>query len=674
MTSAATNYLLIGAPNSGKSSFFNMLTGHSKPVGNRPGVTVERALAPVSSNPNIMLEDLPGITYIDPQWQQCSLDYQVTLKRLDNLSCRDVIVNVVDARCLRRQLYLSLQLMELQKPMVIVLKFCDKSGLKEKLSAALGLPVYEESRLLTQAWDKLDARIALPPHLSEDIFPLAYWERLRHAQTGLLHQCDITQSQALKNHLIDRQDDLDVDSVVASWRHSWLEQQHFQQFHGLASHTELLDSVFLNKYWGLPLFLLIMYLVFAATIQLGSLGTELLVWPMTLLSPLCLRFFEEGTLWHTLFDGFYLGLNTVISFIAPLGILYFFLGILEQSGYMQRAAVVIDRFMQWMKLPGQSFIPFVVGFGCNVPGIMATRTLQNPLDRLQTILMSPFMSCSARLAIFTVFTKSFFDAESGAYVIFSLYLLGLAIAVLTGLMMRLSLPQASYSPLVQEIVPYQWPHVILLLKASLHRLKDFVSKAAQMIIPTSMLIHTWVHHGLSYDLSWLRPLMVIFEPMGLGEKEWPAIFSLLAGLIAKEIVLGTLEGLQNPPTMSVGGEGEIAALSSEQKLASLFISPHAAMSYLIFVLLYFPCVSVTSTIAQESKRFWALFSIVWSTSIAYIAAVLYYQCTAGHQSVLSLIILTLCSGLYLWAVAILLQRKLCQTSSYHPVSFRLKHL
>lgn len=672
------HYLLVGAPNSGKSSFFNMLTGHNRPVGNRPGVTVERAIAPVLQNSAIILEDLPGINYLDAQWENCSLDYQVTLKRLDNLGYGDVIVNVIDARFLRRQLYLTLQLMELQRPMLLVLKFCEKSGLKERLAATLGLPVYEEHALLTHAWHQLEASIARPPHLSKDIFSDRYWDGVVAAKEHLLTVSDIAQSapvKALTSKSAPEQSD--AESLVATWRHHWIEAQNFQQQLSFFSHTELLDSIFLHKILGLPLFLLMMYLVFAATIQLGSVGTDLLQWPLEAVALMFSPLLPQGTLLVTLVEGFYLGLSTVLSFVAPLGILYTALGLLEQTGYMQRAAVVIDRFMQWMKLPGQSFIPFVVGFGCNVPGIMATRTLQNPIDRLQTILMSPFMSCSARLAIFTVFTKAFFDASSGAYVIFSLYLLGMVIAVLTGLMMRLSLPKASYSPLVQEIVPYQWPHMSILLKASVQRLQDFVVKAAQMIIPTSMMIHVCVQHCALWDLAWLRPLIIIFEPMGLGEKEWPAIFSLLAGLIAKEIVLGTLEGLQKPPAAIANGGGDYDALAgdglSQQKLATLFDSPHAAMSYLIFVLLYFPCISVTSTIAQESRRFWAVFSVVWSTSIAYIAAVLYYQYTAGNQSLAFLLVLTLGSALYLWGMALLLQRKLCQTSHYHPVNFRLKH-
>lgn len=673
------NYLLIGSPNAGKSAFFNMLTGHSRAVGNRPGVTVERGVAPIAHKPEIMLEDLPGITYLDAQWQNCSVDYQVTLKRLDQLSDHDVIVNVVDARSLRRQLYLSLQLMELQRPMVIVLKFSDKSGLKDQLAAALQIPVYDEGELFHRNWQHLEARIAPPPHLTQPQNSAleSHWQNLSQKfESGLLQRADLAHRPQLQAFWESQEQGSDAESLLAIWRHQWVESQNFaQDARSFVEQTEFLDSLFLNRVWGFPLFLLVMYGVFAATIQLGEVGTQLLQLPIEMLLAPLIESFPANSILATLFQGLYLGITTVLSFVAPLGILYTTLGLLEQSGYMQRAAVVIDRLMQWMKLPGQSFIPFVVGFGCNVPGIMAARTLQNPYDRLQTILMSPFMSCSARLAIFTVFTKAFFTQSQGAYVIFTLYLLGFAIAVLTGLMMRLSLPPTSYSPLVQEIVPYQWPNMTILLKASAHRLKDFVIKAAQMIVPTTLLIHYCVQQGvmLQSDLFW--PIARIFEPMGLGAQEWPAILSLLAGLIAKEIVLGTLEGLQKPPVIAGGVSSEPLILGggSEHKLALLFASPHAAMSYLIFVLLYFPCVSVTSTIAQESRRFWAVFSAVWSTSIAYIAAMLYYQYTAGNQSVSFLLALTLCCGIYLWAITLLLKKKLCDTQQYHPVNFRLKH-
>jgi ferrous iron transport protein B len=361
---------------------------------------------------------------------------------------------------------------------------------------------------------------------------------------------------------------------------------------------------------------------------------------------------------HSAWTGLSLGMQTVLSFIGPLAILYTCLGLLEHSGYMQRAALVVDRFMQYLRLPGQSFVPIIVGLGCNVPAILSARTLSDPTDRLQTILMSPFMSCSARLAIFTVFAQAFF-ASHAHYAIFGLYLLGFGIAVFTGLAIRFVFKGAEFSPLIMQYVDYQFPDIQGILRTTFIRLQDFTLKAIQWIIPAIFCIHLCTRYHWGVPKAIFEPFMRIFAPMGLTLENWPAVLSLFSGLIAKEVLIGTLQGSYQ----STGSE--------VLELTYYFHNAHAAMSYLIFVLLYFPCVSVTFAIAKETNLFWAMFSGIWSTSLAYCCAVLYYQWAQAEISLLALLGLTSLCLIYLLLIIMIVKYQM-KADTKRSVPFRLK--
>ena len=367
------------------------------------------------------------------------------------------------------------------------------------------------------------------------------------------------------------------------------------------------------------------------------------------------------------------GINTTITFIPVIGAMFLALAFLEDSGYMARAAFVIDRLMRALGLPGKSFVPMIVGFGCNVPAVMSARTLENKRDRILTVMMSPFMSCGARLAIYAVFTAAFFPV-GGQNVVFSLYLIGIGMAMLTGLMFRKTILKGDPAPLVMELPPYHMPHAKALFMHAWQRLRGFVFRAGKLIIPICVLIG--VLNSLNIDGAmnsgegdaesllavvgqWLTP---IFAPMGIHQDNWPATVGLLTGVLAKEVVVGTLNSLYSQlghlasmPTdvfnfwgglreafMSIPANlSQIGSSLGNPVLAKApvhtlsqdvyglmyqrFDGRVGAIAYLLFVLLYFPCVSTIGAMMRELHRGWAVFSVLWTTGVAYGAAVCFYQ-------------------------------------------------
>lgn len=627
--------LLVGKPNAGKSTFFNHISTQHAPTGNRSGVTVDSLRTPIKELQGWYLTDLPGIDFYDKDLSEHPLDQQVTLSRLNKLGPNDIIVNVIDGTKLHTQLYLTTQLIELAHPIVLVLTHGDKRQ-KRLLSQKLGVKVFLAQELNTVQ--------LLKKHLTEV-------------------------KKSLKTNLIkdlEKQSSMETcpNTALAQARFTFIEniigQDYSQQD---ATLSQFIDKITLNRYLGLPLFFLIMFLTFWVTVVLGALFSPLIESFISFLlhftfSPLI------GTIFEAPLASFSFAIATVSSFIAPLGFLYMMLGLLEESGYMQRAACVIDRLMQKLNLPGQSFIPIMVGFGCNVPAIMSSRTINFEHDRIQTILMSPFMSCSARLAIFSLFASSFFGTNgSGHSIIFLLYLLGFIIAIATGFVVRYVLGNAPVSCLAQEVTPYQVPSMMAILASSMRKVSRFVTKAGVIIVPSTLFIHFLLWQiPQAFHSPWTEALATLFAPMGLGVEQAPAIVSLLAGILAKEVVIGVLEAFHyqsiwltlNPHDLWINFLNTLSEtwtqfqemslyspfildieLSSQTYLHEIFTSKHAAISYMIFVLLYFPCLSVSATIAKESHRVWAIFSSCWSTLIAYCCAVLYYQLFVDNFSLIS---------------------------------------
>ena len=449
--------------------------------------------------------------------------------------------------------------------------------------------------------------------------------------------------------------------------------------------TVALDKIVLSRLLGLPVFLLVMYLMFLLAINIGGA-----------LQPIfdggSVAIFIHGTRWlgdllHfpewlTIFlaQGVGGGINTVLPLVPQIGMMYLFLSFLEDSGYMARAAFVMDRLMQALGLPGKSFVPLIVGFGCNVPSVMGARTLDAPRERLMTIMMAPFMSCGARLAIFAVFASAFFGKQ-GATVVFSLYLLGIVMAIVTGLVLKYTLMRGEATPFVMELPVYHVPHMKSLLLQTWQRLKGFVLRAGKVIVIVSIFIgalNSFSFSGKTVDsindsalASVSKVLTPLLAPIGVHQDNWQATVGLFTGAMAKEVVVGTLNTLYtaedmhedefDPATFSLSdelksavddtwqslketfslsvlanpieaskGDGEMAS-GAMGVMNSKFGSDAAAYSYLIFVLLYIPCISVMGAIARESSRGWMTFSVLWGLNIGYSLATLYYQCATFSE-------------------------------------------
>ena len=706
---------LIGNPNSGKTTLFNQLTGSRQRVGNWAGVTVERKEGQFSTLAHqVTLVDLPGTYSLTTISSQTSLDEQIACHYILGGDA-DLLINVIDASNLERNLYLTLQLLELGIPCVVALNMLDiaeKQNIRidiDALAARLGCPVVPLVSTRGRGMEGLklaiDRRqpnahtdlVLYPPRLLEEAAKLAVEmpadmpaQQRRWLALQIL-EGDIY-SREYAGHAIDKLDVIraqlaeeneDPALLIADARYQTIATICDSISNSLTAEphrlTAMMDKIILNRFLGLPIFLLVMYLMFLLAINIGGA-----------LQPI----FDGGSAaifihgiqwigatlhfpsWLTIFlaQGIGGGINTVLPLVPQIGMMYLFLSFLEDSGYMARAAFVMDRLMQSLGLPGKSFVPLIVGFGCNVPSVMGARTLDAPRERLMTIMMAPFMSCGARLAIFAVFAAAFFG-QQGALVVFSLYILGIVMAILTGLMLKHTIMRGEATPFVMELPVYHVPHLKSLLLQTWQRLKGFVLRAGKVIVIVSIFIgalNSFSFSGKEVDnindsalASVSRVLTPLLKPIGVHEDNWQATVGLFTGAMAKEVVVGTLntlytaedmhqeafdaanfnvfdelgtaagetlQSLKDTFSLSVlanpieasKGDGEMAS-GAMGVMSSKFGSAHAAYSYLIFVLLYIPCISVMGAVARESSRGWMMFSVLWGLNIAYSLSTLYYQ-------------------------------------------------
>lgn len=699
---------LLGNPNAGKTTLFNQLTGARQHVGNWAGVTVERKEGIfTTAQHKVRLVDLPGTYSLTTISEHSSLDEQIASHYILGGE-PDLVINVVDASNLERNLYLTVQLRELGIPCIVALNMLDIAESLHiqvdvnMLADKLGCPVVplvsnrgKGIDLLKKAIDRRSPvagtfRVTYPAETETRVDTLTNAmpeemssQRRRWLALQMLEGDIYCRAQAGEAaHLM--QDNSAYSPVdIALGRYKAIEAlcQGTTVMCKAIPHklSARLDALVLNRWLAIPVFLMIMYLMFFLAINLGGALQPLFEVSSTAI-------FVHGMQWlgatlHfppvlTLFlaQGVGGGINTVMPLIPQIGMMYLFLSIMEDSGYMARAAFVVDRLMQALGLPGKSFVPLIVGFGCNVPSIMGARTLDAPRERLITVLMAPFMSCGARLAIFAVFASAFFG-QNGALVVFSLYLLGITAAIVTGLLLKSTLLRGEASPFVMELPIWHVPHLKSLLLQTWQRLKGFVLKAGKVIVTVSILIgglNSFSFSGKPVSsindsalASVSRQLTPLLGPMGVQDDNWQATVGLLTGAMAKEVVVGTLntlytaqalhddefdpasfslrdelkdavvqtwEGVKEALSLSVllhpieasKGDGEMAS-GPMGVMHSKFSSDAAAYSYLIFVLLYVPCVSVMGAIARESSRRWMMFSILWGTSLAYSLASVFYQ-------------------------------------------------
>jgi len=772
---------VVGNPNCGKTTLFNALTGARQRVGNWPGVTVERKIGRyVFDDAAFEFVDLPGTYSLEVSDDSVSVDEAIAR---DFVAAReaDLVVNIVDASNLERNLYLTSQLLEMKVPMVVAMNMMDvaeERGIEidlARLSRRLGCPVIpvvaatgkgvqqlkqcllESARarrspgtaipypapvekavatLLPRIESQARANRADPRWLAVRLLEGDSLAR-RMAQpgvagdTGVVEESGIVKESGIAGELAALQSATesalgdDIDISLADARYDFvggITREVVKRSGEVARNlSDRIDRVVLNRMLGIPIFLLAMHLMFMFTINIGGAFIDVfdIVSGAIFVDGLAQLLGNIGAPdWLTvlLANGVGGGIQVVATFVPIVAFLFLFLSVLEDSGYMARAAFVMDRFLRNIGLPGKSFVPMIVGFGCTVPAIMATRTLENERDRLMTMAMSHFMSCGARLPVYALFAAAFFAAW-GQHLVFLLYLIGIAAAILTGLVLKNTLLRGEVTPFVMELPSYHLPTLKGIGLRTWDRTRGFMFRAGRVIVPMVLVLNVLGSTGsdgsfdeVESDQSLLsevgRTISPVFAPFGLTEDNWPASVGIFTGLLAKEAVVGTLdslyttlgeeaenrmrsqampkpmswradkteevlpaeapdaedrfdlpgtigEGLATVPAnlgdavaswldplgLNIGNVADRNAAAETQEvgvgtfgaMAERFDGQAGAFAYLLFVLLYFPCVAATAAIYREAGMRWALFVAGWTTGLAYMVATLFYQAATFTQ-------------------------------------------
>ncbi|MCU7929556.1 MAG: Fe(2+) transporter permease subunit FeoB [Candidatus Thiodiazotropha sp. (ex Codakia rugifera)] len=753
---------LAGNPNCGKTALFNSLTGIRQRTGNWPGVTVDRKEGRFTiDSEEVTVVDLPGIYSLDAS----SLDEKVTRDYLLSGDA-DLIVNIVDASNLERNLYFSIQMLEMGVPLLLALNMMDvarKRGIDidvQRLSQDLGCLVVPIVAVSGEGLTKLKGAIQdLAAGTVSGGFALAQDELVEQAIMAMEPALPVLEKQSHSNRrwlllkmlegdrfALDHSDDVlltqvhhwqeviedrvdeDLDIHIADTRygHAHAISQNVTQQRGRVEKTlsDRIDKVVLSRLFGIPVFLAVMYLMFMFAINIGGAFIDFFdgVAGAVFVDGFGHLLSEAGMpswLIVLLADGAGGGIQVVATFIPIITALYLFLSVVEDSGYMARAAFVMDRFMRSIGLPGKAFVPMIVGFGCNVPAVMATRTLESERERKLTILMNPFMSCGARLPVYVLFAAAFFPAN-GQNLVFSLYLIGIMVAILTGLIMKKTLLSGESAGFMMELPHYHMPTLRGVMLRTWDRVKLFIKEAGQVIVLMVLVINTLnsigtdgsfgnedTEHSLLSTMS--KAVTPLLAPMGIHQDNWPATVGVFTGILAKETVVGTLDALYthlasdeagvvesdrpfdfwqsvgdatatvpenllgikalltDPLAMDVGDISSTEAAAQAQAvnidvfgaMAARFDGQAGAFAYLLFILLYSPCVATIGAIRREAGPRWAAFVVAWSTGIAFISASLFYQMAtyADHPQsalvwIMSLITLlvVIIGGLRYWSL------------------------
>ena len=668
-----TTIALAGNPNCGKTTLFNDLTGARQRVGNWPGVTVERKTGAYRrQGGEVRVQDLPGVYALDGPDE--ALDERIARQYLAAGEA-DVVVNVIDASSIGRGLYLTLELLE-SHPLVVALNMMDvaqRDGLQIDvgvLSQKLGCPVVplvaSRGEGVAELMDAAETVARSPGGATAQPWPRTPEARYQ-AIDGLLQACLSEAPSAGAPPGLGS----DAGPKLAAG-----------QARPPRSPTDAIDAVVLHRYLAFPVFLGVMYLMFMFAINVGSAFIDFFDQAGAVLfveAPRLLWVALGLPDWLTVFlaDGVGGGVALVATFIPVIACLFLALSLLEDSGYMARVAFIFDRLLRGLELPGKSFVPLLVGFGCNVPAVMATRTLENEPDRILTAIMAPYMSCGARLTVYALFAAAFFQ-NNGQNVVFGLYLIGILLAVLSAMVVKRHLIKAPPSVFVMELPSYHLPTPRGIAMQTWQRLKGFVLRAGKAIVAVVVVLNLVSSIGadgsIGNENSEKSLLAVIgkaitpaFHPMGIDEDNWPATVGIFTGIFAKEVVVGTLDALYAPADgpadadllgalgeavasvprnlgelggalvdplgLDIGAVADPEAAAAEQDVAlgtiaamrALFHGEIGAFSYLLFILLYMPCVATIGVIYKEIGAFWAAFSTGWSVIMAYSVAVVCYQ-------------------------------------------------
>ncbi len=670
---------LVGNPNSGKTSIFNNLTGTRQHVGNYPGVTVEKkeGLARYGDY-TIRVIDLPGT-------------YSLTAYSLDEVVARnfileakpDLIVDVVDSTNLERNLYFATQLMELEVPLVFAFNMSDIAkaagqhineeafsrlvgikitqtvGIKNKGTTQLLKSIVETYQQKEQAKkisinygkeieDELSKLLnclkAREPLIKQ--YPLRWFaiklleddkDIIDFVKTEAGTEEILKQSALSRGHIMSIFAD-DPETIIADRRYGFINGMlHEVVTHTAESHlkaSDMIDRVVVNRIAGIPIFLGVMWLMFKCIFILSEKPMEWIERAQAAMGAFVSGFLPEGSFIQGLIvDGIIGGVGSVLVFVPIIFMLFFCMSILEDSGYMARIAFIVDKFMHKIGLHGRSFIPMLLGFGCNVPAIMATRVIESKKDRLTTILINPFMSCGAKLPIYTLLIGVFFSKHASGNVLFSLYLLGFVTAVIMAKMLRKFIFTGESAPFVMELPPYRLPTLRGLFTHMWERGWLYIKKAGTVILLGCILIWTLsalpIHAQGDLSKSYIARIGKFIEPVikPLGF-DWKIGTALIAGVVAKEIVVGTLGVLYGAGEDKNEHSLNLRNALREDKYPDgrKVFSPLIAYALMVFVLLYIPCLSAAAVIRKESGSWgWMFFSISYSTLLAWIAAFIVYQ-------------------------------------------------
>lgn len=712
---------VVGNPNCGKTTIFNALTGAHQHVGNWPGVTVEHIVGDYEfENKEFKLVDLPGIYSLSTS----SLDEEIAKEYILKQQ-PDLIVNIIDASNLERNLYLTIQLIEMRVPLLLVLNMMDKVRQKEiklnveKLSVLLGCPIVctiankkdREDKLckaiLNAAEEKRvsSANVYFSDELEKaikNIMPFASLDE-RHESARRWTAIELLEASISKSFLsgdadenllekertsVEKKLKRDIDIAIADSRYGFIKSVCKRVIDRSnivrKTVTDIVDKFVLNRFLGIPIFVLAMYFTFWITINVGGCFIDFfdILFGAVFVDGFRGLLQSVGTpdvLITFLADGVGAGIQTIATFIPPIFFMFLCLSILEDSGYMARAAFVMDRLMRFIGLPGKAFVPMLVGFGCNVPAIMATRTLEEENDRIVSVVMNPFMSCGARMPVYALFVAAFFPRQGGA-IVFSLYAIGVIAAVVTALLLRRTVFKGKTSAFIMELPPYHLPVLRNLFIHAWMRLKAFIFKAGKAILAAVVVLgflNSWGIDGsfgkadsAESVLSHVgKKTVPVFRPLGVTDENWPAAVGLFTGIFAKEAVIGTLDTLYSqidsldrqhedaqfdflavareaflsiidnlsqlsmPFTLEglIGAdiEGAVEDLEVEERLygsmTKRFDGRIGAYAYLLFVLLYMPCVAAIAAIYKEIGLKWTIFSCAYQTFVAWSVATVFYQ-------------------------------------------------
>lgn len=656
------SFALVGNQNCGKTTLFNCLTGANQHVGNFPGVTVDRKDGPILKHPDTIVTDLPGIYSMSPYSSEeiISRDFVINNKP-------DAIINIIDVTNIERNLYLTMQLLEMDRPMVIALNMMDEltgnggsininlmeemlgvpvvpitaaknEGVSELVAHALHIAKFQEKPLKQDFCDKNSFGGAVHrclhgvKHLIEDHaqnadIPVAFASsKVVEGDKLILDRLNLEDNEKeMLEHItlqMEKERNLDRAAAIADMRFSFIEKvcdaclikpreskEHIR--------SGKIDKLLTGKYTAIPTFILIMAGVFYLTFNvIGAFFQEILevlIENLGVLVDSLLKGLGVNSAIHSLvIDGIFEGIGSVLSFLPIVVTMFFFLSMLEDSGYIARVAFFMDKLLRKIGLSGRSIVPMLIGFGCTVPAVMATRTLPSDRDRKMTIVLTPFMSCTAKLPIYAFFVNTFFK-EIGGLVMTGLYLLGILIGILVAFINKQFIFKGEAVPFVMELPNYRMPTLKSTLQLMWEKAKDFLQKAFSVILIATIVV--WFLQSFTFTLSYTEDSSVsvmahiagvvapVLKPLGLND--WRIVTALISGFMAKESVVSTLEVL----FASFGGVLEV-------------ISPISAACLLVFSLLYAPCVAAIASIKRELGAGYAIGVVLWQTAIAYVAAII----------------------------------------------------